>query len=73
MNKSEVEHYIDMALGARKAAEKRKEKHLEWLEERYKKMYFNAGRYVAGDRDRTCTQAYKQFIHYEKLESYKND
>jgi len=69
MNKSEVEHYLDMAIGARKVAERRREKQLEWLEERYKKMFFHAGRYAAGDRDATCTQAYQQFIHYENLES----
>ena len=69
MNKTEVEHWVDMAVGARKAAEKRQEKHLQWLEEHYKSMFFHAGRYVAGDRDATCTQAYQQFIHYENLQN----
>lgn len=69
MNKTEVEHWLEMAIGARSAAKKRQEKHLEWLEEHYKKMFFNAGRYVAGDRDVTSTQAYQQFIHFENLEN----
>jgi len=68
MNKTEVEHYIEMALGARKAAETREQKQIEWLEEHYKKIFFHAGRYVAWDRDETCQQAYQQFIHYEKLD-----
>lgn len=36
------------------------------LPERYKKIFYHAGRYAAGDRDTLATEAYAEF---EKLEN----
>jgi len=41
-------------------------KTLEVIPERFKRIYFHAGRYAAGDRDNLATQAW---LEYEELEN----
>jgi len=41
-------------------------KTLKVIPERFKRLYFHAGRYAAGDRDNLSTQAWAE---YEKLEN----
>ena len=41
-------------------------KTLKVIPERFKRIYFHAGRYAAGDRDNLATQAWSE---YEKLEN----
>ena len=35
--------------------------------ERFKKLYFHAGRYAAGDRDNLATQAWSEYEELENL------
>ena len=41
-------------------------KTLKVIPERFKRLYFHAGRYAAGDRDNLATQAW---LEYEELEN----
>ena len=41
-------------------------KTLKVIPERFKRIYFHAGRYAAGDRDNLATQAW---LEYEELEN----
>jgi len=41
-------------------------KTLKVIPERFKKIYFHAGRYAAGDRDKLASEAWAE---YEKLEN----
>ena len=41
-------------------------KTLKVIPERFKRVYFHAGRYAAGDQDKLATQAWSE---YEKLEN----
>jgi hypothetical protein len=40
---------------------------LKTIPERYKRIYFHAGRYSAGDRDRLAEQAWKEYASAEAL------
>lgn len=40
---------------------------VEALSERYKQMFFHAGRYAAGDRDKKAVTEYASYLHFEGL------
>ena len=42
-------------------------KTLKVIPERFKKLYFHAGRYAAGDRDNLATQAWSEYEELENL------
>jgi hypothetical protein len=42
-------------------------KTLKVIPERFKRIYFHAGRYAAGDRDNLATQAWSEYEELENL------
>jgi spore coat polysaccharide biosynthesis protein SpsF (cytidylyltransferase family) len=42
-------------------------KTLKVIPERFKRIYFHAGRYAAGDRDRLAVEAYAEYERAENL------
>lgn len=40
---------------------------IKTIPERYKRIYFHAGRYAAGDRDKMAEQAWAEYSHAEGL------